>query len=81
MPLMSIGLENIVYGLFGMIFGCILVFLNKPLALFALEYQNTLWGFRFDVSKIKSTRIIFIITGTGFIIVGLLSLLHIIQFR
>jgi hypothetical protein len=74
-------MENIIFGLFGLLFGCVMVFLNKPLARLIIASQNKFWGLDFGDDEVETASTVGYIVGIGLIIVGLLSLFRIIEFR
>lgn len=74
-------IENIIYGLVFLFFAFLMLVLNKRFARLVIESQNKFWGFRFGEREIRNTRIIGFIVGTGFLIIGFLSLFQIIHFR
>jgi hypothetical protein len=74
-------MENIIYGLFFLLGGCLMLYFLKPLARLTIETQNKFWGFHFGNREIKNTSFIILVVGIGFLVAGLLSLFQIIQFK
>lgn len=74
-------MENIIVGSISLLVGCLIVIFYKPLARLTIEIQNKFWGLDFGDAEIKTTRVVCAIVGTGFIIIGILSLLKVIRFK
>lgn len=71
-------IEKIIIGIIGLTVGFCLVIFRKSFARHVIKEQNKFGGFHFGERDIKSTEVISIIVGIGFIIIGLLSIFQII---
>jgi hypothetical protein len=74
-------MKETIIGIVSLSAGCLMMILNKLFARLVIEQQNKFWGFHFGQREIKITEVGSIITGIGFIVVGLLSLFQIIRFK
>jgi hypothetical protein len=68
-------------GFISVLVGLVMVILSKPLSRVAIESQNKFWGFNYGEEEIAVSRIVILIVGAGFIVVGLLAVFHIIRFK
>ncbi len=64
-----------------LIVGLAMLIFNKPFSRAQIESQNQFWGFNYGEKEIGVSRIVILIVGIGFIIVGLLSLFHLVPMK
>lgn len=74
-------MKETIMGGISLIVGLIMVVFNKPLSRAQIRSQNEFWGFNFGEKEIAVSRIVILIVGAGFTIVGLLALFHLIRFK
>jgi hypothetical protein len=74
-------MQNIIYGIVGLLFGVVLLFFNRRFMAVYVEFQNKLWGYHFSDEQIKDGRFVCVIVGAGFLLVGISALLNIIHFK
>jgi len=69
---------EVVISVLSLLVGCVLIFLRVPFARIVIEQQNKFWGFNFAEGALKTTQIVSLIVGVGFVIVGILPMLDIV---
>jgi hypothetical protein len=74
-------MKDTIIGTISLIAGLAMVVFNKPFSHLQIKGQNEFWGFNFGMKEIAVSRIVILIVGIGFIIVGLLALSHMIRFK
>jgi hypothetical protein len=73
--------NSIVEGIISLLVGGLSIFFRNRFAHEIVEFQKTVWGFKFGEREVIASRIGIIIVGSCFIITGILSLFGIIKFR
>ncbi len=61
--------------------GCLILVFHKYFTKLIVEQQNKFWGFHFGERTFKITKLGLMMTGAGFIILGLLTLFQVLRFR
>jgi len=74
-------MEHIIVGIVALIVGLYLMLYRERFARYVIKNQNRTLGFKFADNKIKSTKIISLITGFFFIVFGMFLLLAVINFK
>lgn len=59
--------------------GAGLILLRKPFAQYAIKQQNRIWRFQFGENARRSAEMVALVVGVGFVTIGLLAILGIIQ--
>jgi len=70
--------QDIIVGIFGLTIGTLILMYHKTFANYTIKSQSRFWGFKFDAFNIKATHVVTVIGGIGFIVMGILSILHIL---
>ena len=70
--------QDIIFGIAELIIGTLIVIYHKTFANSAIKSQSRFWGFKFGAFNIKAAHVVTVIGGIGFIVIGILSILHII---
>lgn len=72
-------MKNIIIGSIVIVTGCYIVVYRSRWARKAIEGQNKIFGFHFGKKDMQATSYVGLIVGSGFIILGILALLGIIE--
>ena len=70
--------QDIIVGIVGLIIGSLILMYHKTFANHIIESQSRFWGFKFGAFNIKAAHVVTVIGGIGFIVIGILSILHIL---
>lgn len=70
-----------IVGIVALIVGLCLIVYRDRFAKYIIKNQNKTWGFKFADNEITSSKVILLVIGFMIIVIGLLSLLHIIKFK
>lgn len=72
--------ETIIGGI-SLIVGLTMLIFNKPFSRAQIESQNQFWKLNYGKKEIGVSRIVILIVGVAFVIVGLLALFHNIRVK